>query len=164
MTTLSYDERQITPMSSDYAQLCDYPARVSMLDQDISRPDVRQVTAWDQRVAAELRRCRDVARLSRPTVCSRLNGLKPSALQNVEEGRQRLSVGLLFELCAVIPVDPRRVLVGAGVLQEGRSIEDWLAADTRLDELGREMVLAVLALAIDQSALRRQPHVPRLEH
>lgn len=128
----------------------------SAAGEDQTRPDVRHVTPWDARVAAELRRVREMARLSRPAVCELLEGLKPSALQNVEEGRQRLSVGLLFELCRAIPADARAVLVGAGVIRETAHVEDWVASDERLDPLGREMVLAILELAIAQSSQRRR--------
>lgn len=123
--------------------------------------DVRQVTRFDQAAATELRRIREEARLPRARVCELVPGLSASSLQAVEEGRQRVALGLLMSLCEVYGVTPlavlrRAKLIDSDALGVDVSLEGVLEADEALDSLARDAVVERYETAIRQTEVRRR--------
>lgn len=110
----------------------------------------------DRAVALALREIREEARISRARVSELVPGLKASALQSLEEGKQRVPIGLLVTLSGVYGVAPWSVLVRAGLVQPELSLEDVLDADDRLDSLARGSMTAHYEVVAKQADIRRR--------
>lgn len=80
--------------------------------------DVRKATEWDVAVAAELRRAREERGRSQAYVCERVDGLNGTTLGVIERGLQRVSIGMIVEICTAINVPVEVVLNRAGIAME----------------------------------------------
>lgn len=80
--------------------------------------DVRKATEWDVAVAAELRRAREERGRSQAYVCERVDGLNGTTLGVIERGLQRVSIGMIVEICAAINVPVETVLNRAGIAMQ----------------------------------------------
>lgn len=90
--------------------------------------DVRRVTSWDRKAAATLQAMREELGLTRPQVVDKIEGLVDTTLQNMEKGNQRISLGLLMELCGAMHIDAKTVLLRAGLIDDGEptSLDDYI--------------------------------------
>lgn len=134
--------------------------------------DLRRVTNWDRRVGTAIRQCREDLGLTRKEVCEHVVGLMDTTLQNLEDGKQRVSQGALFELSAAMKITAAHVWrkVGLNVDAGFESSEDpweaWCIATRRLfalSEQHQEMAISTIKLQLTLYEFQEQENRDRAE-
>ena len=74
--------------------------------------------------------------------------------RTIEAGKQRITVGAMVAIARACGTTPTSILVAAGLDELAVSVDTAIQMDPTIDEMGRQLVIAALRSARQQTAER----------
>jgi len=117
-------------------------------------PSWRAPSEIDVAVGRALEEARFRIHAARPRIVDQIPGMTDATYRKIEAGKQRVTVGAMVAIARACGTTPTSILVGAGLDKLTVDVVDAIQMDPTLDELGRQLVVAALRSARQQTAER----------